>query len=589
MRWHVVVLLILVLPAGALADGWYYPGDTWEENGILYSVEGTDYDTVLLGVDGRLVLLSLDSCKSIGNTEYCYTESAYPSDEEHIKYDAGEKLYAYYLTISSREAGITVSREVDDSSVNLDDEIRVDVTVKNDGGFTVNDLTYTVLVPEGFTVVKGPLAPGGIRFKQASLPIGQQTKFTYTVRAAQFGEYTFTENLTYELDGTTSSVNPGSWAATVDSPLTVATDAPDTLEIDEQGTYEVNITNDENARVHLKAVLLLPEGVEAQNVGGFTQVGRRLSKEADLEKDENVQLSFDFFTPDDVSFPLNLSFSYGTYSSQAVYTESVDVASSLIEPDIRLVPWKGPYRSGTELTGSGVLENTNEKVRFRNVKGLLDSSLWDRPVRFDHESFTPGKTLTEVQKRVTLPEVGAERQETFSFSGSYETPKGTLHTFSTEKSITVVPSTKMIRVTRTITPQAPKPGENITVVVNARNERGTYATIDVHDSYPKELRKAGGLTFAETSLEADVEEKLYQYELAIPEDYPGENLTITTIVRLENGITEETPTTVLLRKEVGVQEAVPREEQAPVREAAGQEERPGFFTRLWRFIAGLLS
>ena len=96
-----VICLCASAYAASSTTGWYYAGETFKIGDVIYSVEGTDYEKVLLGVGGQLFVIRLGDCVQTPTSKYCYEDSAYPSDSKHIKYSAGKELFGYYLSINS--------------------------------------------------------------------------------------------------------------------------------------------------------------------------------------------------------------------------------------------------------------------------------------------------------------------------------------------------------------------------------------------------------------------------------------------------------------------------------------------------------
>jgi len=582
-----ILIAILLVPLAA-ADGWYYSGDTWESGGILYSVDGNDPNTVLIGVDERLLLIPLYSCVELGNSEYCYTKTAYPDDDTHIKYEAGEKLYAFYITVQTFEPEITTTRSViqpDDVKEYAD----VEITIANEGDFRVTNVQYRIAVPAGIKVLQGTKVGSDIVFKENVLAVGQQTKFRYRVLPEQYGSFAFDPNLTYEYEGKQYYIDPKDWTLTLADPIDVELETPKTLEIDELGTASITITNDGDEDIPVKVFLYAPEHAEIVSVDGLNS---EMSSSFELMKDEEEEISFDFYTTGSTTFKWFVNFTSGTYESDEVYSQSVGTAEDYVDAEIRVFPAKGPYYSGFPLNISGILENLNDKVRFKNVKGEMTSDLF-RTIPFKHESIGPTIERTEAEAIITTPNVDETTTYDIKFTGTYESPRGRKYTFSETKSVTIVPFVRSVEIKHEWTPAKPLPGGNVTVTVTAKNVEGTYLTFDAHDKFSNDIVKSGGLSYAEASLERDASQKLYTYKLDIPEGYEKESFTVTTVVLVKDDIlTEETVKEIPLGVPAGTVVAPDVEEETDTVVDADtnvDEKEPGFLGKMWTGVKGVFS
>ena len=75
-----------------------------------------------------------------------------PLDVAHLRYDAGQAVYAAYLELYDVVPDMTVTRSPDQTSLKLGDTATITMTLVNTGGNGFPGLQYAETVPEGFTI-----------------------------------------------------------------------------------------------------------------------------------------------------------------------------------------------------------------------------------------------------------------------------------------------------------------------------------------------------------------------------------------------------------------------------------------------------
>lgn len=570
-------LIILLLAPFALADGWYYPGDTFEANGILHSVEGSNHESVLVGVGAQLHLLRLDECKDIGFTKYCYDDTGYPDDEDHIKYAAGERYFGYHLSITTTAPDIKVTRSIDDSSPELGQRAALSVTFENEGDYDVRDVTFTEDIPEGLRVVSGPGSAQRIDFILPDLGKGKTYTMRYSLEPKRYGSFILDPNVTYRYKQTVKEEELGPVTIDVATPLEIDSAASATIGFDEDGWYEINLSNEGEQPLDYSLSLAVPEGLSPTSETAF---------EGRLEPGEDASHRAEFYGAAGGNHKIRATIESELLGTTIAATDerTVKVLSEGLSPSLLLSSAKSAYAPGAQLTLTSKLANTNAKTRFTNVQGTVESELFASE-RFDISGISPGAERTASQFRFTVPEVNG----TFPIllNGSYKTPRGRMLSFSKRIEMKIARQPDVIELTRTISPQRPVPGENVTITVRAKNAYDRYITLTAHERLG--ARKVAGITYKETSLDAGASEDLYTYQVEAP---GNGSFTVTTFVQAKDeALPQEFTEEIFItepEEHAALEDIDPEEVQAEKDERESKEEM-GFLASVWDFLKGLFD
>ncbi len=241
MRWSLLLLALFLLPGAHAA--WHYAGDTFTQDGVLYSVEGSDHEIVLLGVAGRNYLLRLGECVRNGLFEYCYVDTAYPSEDAHIKFEAGDIYYGYDISIEEVEPDLSVDRDLSEDKPLLNQDVTVTVTIENTGEYRITNIQYEEILPPGL-IGLGSASGGKVSYTKTAISPDEAERFTYRVRPTAYGTYKITPTLRYLSEGATFNATIKAVTITVASPVAVKHGITPTLDLEKIGTYSLNITND---------------------------------------------------------------------------------------------------------------------------------------------------------------------------------------------------------------------------------------------------------------------------------------------------------------------------------------------------------
>jgi uncharacterized repeat protein (TIGR01451 family) len=592
MRYWWFILILITIPAiHADTSGWYYAGDTFKLDDVIYSVEGGfAYDKVLLDVGGKSYLISLNDCVSTVFAKYCYTQTAYPNDDAHIKYQAGKQYYGYYLTINTVKPQVTTTRVLSSTSPKIGDQVQITVTLENKGDITVEDLTYVETIPEGLDLISGPNSDGKqITYVLKSLAPGKTDVFKYYVRPNDYVTKSLLPTFTYTFGGQKFNGTVAPLSFFVVTPLEITSTITPALNLDERGMYVLNITNkDTEYSMDVFVSLQLPEGLRDGLTDFEEGKNRTFTKKLTLKPKEttNLKLAFTGAVSGKFTIPVDVNISIGPAKFKRHYEEIVTAKSDKLVASIKTSSNRATYRPGDRLVFTGILENVNTVTTFKTISGTLRAPGLFPDQTFSHEAFPPQKVLNEAEGTAFMPTVDAPKTFVITLDGEYATPGGEVFTFSAEKSITVNPIKQIVDVTRTVTPA--KPGQNITVTVSLKNIYGQYITYNTHEIYDPALVRASGVTYSEGSLDRDGSKDLYIYQLEIPANYNQSfNLTTEVLVKGEDPV--KFTTNVLLVGMVAPPVLKPVEAVQNMTSSAEPEKKElGFFASIWDFLVHLI-
>jgi len=592
VRPALLFLVLFLLPAAHAT--WYYAGDTFTQDGVLYSVEGSDESLVLLGVSGRTFLVRLGECIRNGLAEYCYVDTAYPDDDDHIKYEAGAVYYGYDLSIGEVAPAITVTRELSTEEPFLNQDVTVTVTLENTGEYRITDIRYDEALPAGVTGV-GTAVSNRVSYTKTALSAGYTDRFTYRVRPVVYGTFTLAPIIRYTSEGVVFNASVSSETIEVASPVDIDRYVTPALGLEEVGTYALNVTNDQGGDVQVQIVIGVPAGVTVTQASGLAKQGSSYTASGDIGDGETLRFSFSFTAggPGSYVIPLAVTTVKDGVTSTLSYNDTVDSTADGIAPSIGISPVKTTYPGGSQATITAVLTNENDEVGFRKAQGAFSSDLFGTKTR-DQGALGAGDDVTLFTERVTLPNVTNQTTYAINLTGSYETVNGQRFTFSTSRQLTVIPLVRAVEITRALSSATIAPGGNVTVTVSAKNVYGTYIAIDAHEKLPVGVENLGGLTYAEVSIDKDATKQLYIYQIGVPADYADDTIALTTVTRVQGESEPQEFTTALDVAGAGSPQELADGDAADagVEEASASEtdtSDDGFFARLWSRMKGWFS
>lgn len=611
VRHASLLLLALLCVSSAYAastTAWYYAGDTFKVGNTIFSVEGTDHERVLLGVGSTLYVINLGECKEQGLSKYCYVQSAYPGDKDHIKYAAGEQYYGYQISVEELAPEITIKRIMSKNNPRLGESVEVEVTLENTGEYSVNYFLYNESMPEG-VLLDGSAARTYTHAKK-TFAVGDTDRFTYRLQATDYVSANLQPRVTYQYGTMKYNLTVPAISFVVDTPYRIDRHITPSLSLGERGTYTINITNkDPDLVLTAKLVVRFPDGI----IPLTSSQGFVIDKENDgvinvtLEPGKNATYALNFTTNigGSLRIPINATITSGSTTFNKYYEDTATIKSDKINPFIRVSTGRTTFKPGEQITASGILQNANAKTIFQSISGTFEAKGLFDAKSFSHDSFGPSRNITEAEAKFITPPVDNSTTFTIALRGRYSTPTGDIIAFETNKSIIVEPIKEYVVLTRTVTPTNATPGGNITVTVNAKNIYNEYLTFSAHETYDPSLVRSSGITFAEVSLERDMSKDLYIYQLTLPENYT-ENINLTTVILVKDEVVPARYSSVIpvsgappvpkddatdgtVQDGGGDHASNSTEETSGGDTAATDKKKLGFFASIWDFLKGLFG
>lgn len=533
VRYLTLLVLLLIIPVvhASIKEDWYYSGDSFKMGGILYSVEGTDYTNVLLGVGDNLYLLQRGECVDKGLNRYCYIKSAYsPYDASHIKFAAGNRFFGYYISIEDNTPQLTISRKLTPSTPKFGEMAEVEVTVENTGEYITNYFTYNETLPRG-------LEGTNPTYLAKTINPGSKFVFTYSFTPSNYSGMSLTPVVNFKYTDKLYNVTVSPLLFTVEQPYTIEKNVTTTLNLGDVGYYYINITNKDQVYPMVGTMAInIPADFYIKEKTNLTQ-GQNNTYYADISLAPNewrvVGLTYGTSYSNSYKIKLNISMTINKIFLPKFTEDTINARTDKLQPTVHLSSVRTKFKPGEEITIIGYLKNINQKTAFNNVQGMLTGPGIFNDTKFSHETFYPNKNLTEVELVAVMPPVSEATTFTISLKGTYLSPSNEVLTFEDKKNIVVEPAKEYVQLTRTITPLNATAGNNITVTVHVKNVYNEYLSFTAHEQYDPDLKFVGGIKFLDVSLNRDEEKDLYTYQLLMP-DHPAVNYSLTTSINVKD-------------------------------------------------------
>ena len=598
MRYFVILLAFILIPAAyaASTSEWHYSGDSFKLGGVLYSVEGTDYNSVILGVGDNLYILSLGECVDKDLSRYCYIKSAYsPYDKDHIKFAGGNRFFGYYISIQDNTPKITITRLLTPSIPKFGEKADVEVTIENTGEYTVNYLSYSELMPNG--LVSASTNP--ITYNTKTLNIGDIQKFTYSFTPINYSSMTLSPVVTFMYADKLYNSTVSPLIFSVDQPFTIVKNVTSTLNLGDVGVYFLNITNKDVSYPMVGTITItIPKELYVNENNGFNVQNITYTADLDLAPKEGTIIGVKYGTSYSNIYKIkaNMSVTINQVVFTKYFEDSINARSDKLVPTVKLSSVRTKFKPGEEITVIGYLKNVNQKTSFANVKGVLLAPGIFNDTKFSHETFYPNKNITEAEVVAIMPQVDNATTFNITLKGTYVSPSNELLSFEDKKTIIVEPAKEYVKLTRIITPTPAVAGSNVTITVHVKNVFNEYLSFTAHEQYDPDLKFIGGIKFVDVSLKRDEEKDLYIYQLDIPKN-ASYNYSITTSLKIKDedypvkfttdlfvsNVTMPNTTSIATNATINTTKLTKNGSQGSSNSTAAQEssENKGFFAKIW--------
>ena len=594
MKKLVILLFTLILipsiTAETLFDGWVGDMETFKAGDHYFYIQYVDLsDSLVFKMDDMGGIMELGECETRDNIKYCFQGVNYPEIE---------------VKIVSLEPDITIERTFSTTTPKLSEQITVTVILKNEGDKR-GSIKYTDPYPLGLRVYGN----ANTKVWEGGLNAGEETTFTYTIKAEDMISYDSTATVLYTFSGNEKTKESSEETIEVQTQFTIEQEiSKKAVDKNEEISYNITITNeDDTDRLTISNLeITLPSQVDLVKFStGLRKDVNKLIFSGTLEKDESKNLGIKIKSSKVGKFTIKTKAAIKL--SDRVYEEEleqeVSVGLSYILPIINITD---SVKSNTQLPiyiavknyGDGEIEDVNIKVEselFSNINRKKD--------------ITGGSTYEVLKKTITAPYLEEDKKHNIKVSGSYLSSSGRTYTFEKSAQVTVKAAEKIIKITRELNKEEFYPGEEIKITVKIKNQKNQIINdIDVSDIFPVELRSSllGDVTAYLEKLEAKEEKKAYSYSLEIPEDYGEDEIEFKTTVNTEVGgeltILKRTDTVKVLKdgeptseeeqEDIVEEEETPEEEINETQEETEEpEEEPkqGFFKRIINWIKNIFK
>lgn len=557
-----LLLLLLLLPAFAFAatekvihNEWHTYHDFFTIGSDYYEVTNTHYvssDNILtktllnynqagfiLSADAPLVddayVVQKESCKRNGLYRYCILNVSLQPTEGARADESGQYHYGTRIKIYEEipdEALLTVTHELDASSLHVGEKTKMTIRVYNKGLKTAMNINLNETVASGFLVTEqsGFDAQYGNKFfvSKPSLAPGDEFIARVWVQVVNPAEGTTLASVV-SYDAPAKKTASATSTISVPIPYVFSYKAAATsVKISVPATMTYTITNKDIIPANISVFFNLPNDMYVTKSLGFSSVTDSSYDGVLLPNEEilfSKTLQTDFTGKSD--YAIDVSFKI----RDEVYTDhragSIAISSGKVTPSIT---------TGTPVALSGKLftyglyaHNDDPTQTFYSINGWVGTDFFNNT--FELKSISPGQDSKLSFMTYTLPQVDQATVYTIKAQGSFLTHSGELSTFSTQKDITILPKNQTLVLLEKVDKTSLKRGETLTITVTAQNLASSgQQQISALSNYDSLLEKTFGDKSAEVYLYGGEKKELYVLKLKVPFDYYKDSFNISTVL-----------------------------------------------------------
>ena len=486
-----VTFLQPVSAASVVYDGWVLVGKTItvaDQEVKLKAAAGDDWEQLLLNTDEGSFIISKADCKKGSYYEYCYTESRYELGVYgEWDYTTLTEIPEIHLVVNDIAPRITVSASTDKSSLAVNEQATITVTVKNEGSLVATNLEYTAVLPDSVLLLRGSdgvsISGSVLTWKGTSVPGNDGKKeFSYTFKVETNENISFTGNLTYEAQDNSYSKSHSQVSITVIESVKVATFSlsKTSASINEQVTLTALITNTDleyEGRIN-SFIITVPKGVDiVEKDSALSGTGKTLSWEGTIPKNGSKSFEVVVKTVKSGTYTFSGVLEAEVYSATGTkwlkqdssHEQTLTVSLSALAPSIEFVLGKSSVDGG-EQTGYRVqLNNPDTKTTYFDIEYTITSDL-NENVSETLTFLAPGTKKLMFSNYFNAPISAEETKYSINFSGKYRTNNYEEFTFRKETTLTISKEVfeQLIELTR-ILPESMQKGSSIEVVLIVRN------------------------------------------------------------------------------------------------------------------------
>ncbi|MBW2971760.1 DUF11 domain-containing protein [Candidatus Woesearchaeota archaeon] len=548
------------------------------------------------------VLVAKEDCADLGDLKYCID-----SVSEGINEETGDPASTMQLRVLQSGPTIEITRSISDDTPNLNEEVTVSATITNSGNERASNVNYEDKYPSSVRVsgAVADLVMNGASWV-GSLNPGESQTISYKLKFSDFITYESTAVASFIFNNKVNKVKSSTKEFEVQKPYRISDSiSSKSVDVGEEITYIVSINNSDSSQD------LRVESFESVLPAGATTSHRSMGLELDdgkvkysgtIEGSGSEELTFRFKSMKVAEGELvtKVTLKVGSKTFQEEFKHKVGIGVSAIMPEITFNPTTvkggGELEIEAKITNNG--DETVSDISLDMTSDIVDPSGWR------HLELEPGKKHYGFNKILSAPAATEEKTYFVKLSGSYQRASGKTMKFEAREELTVLPQEQLVA----LLPKFKVDGKEVNVTLSVKNVAPYKVTaISLIDTIPKGFKALAGDRYIDIDEMAIGEERVaYSYVVEVPATYTKDTFEI---VHIFNGLdkdeekimTEKTSAVSLsgaAADETGSEEAP--EETAEGNETAGNEsgtgtsaeqdeEKPGIFTRMWRWVKGLFS
>jgi len=593
----IFLLMLLVLPivyAAELFNGDVVQGETYEAGDHTFNVKYSLGNAKLVfEVDDLREILELGECAYRDNLKVCFDD---------VELSVMEEVEKLTVSVFDLVPSITITRSFSDTSVVLEEDIEVEVTLTNGGDTVATNVVFTDSYPISLEVRNGE---NNKAVWTGSISPGETESIKYKLRAKSIVEYESVAEVSHIYEGNKITTESDSETIEVSAPYGFEVG----LDKDRAKRNEVVVLNitfenkDENDDLKINSLVIEPSYLlkVKEFSDDLKEDGVKYTYSGSINEESSKSFMIKVYSGRNAEHYIDVStdFRIGSMSLKEDIIKELEVGLSSVYPIINLTLDR--VLAGDILGVAVRLKNDGiEDVSGVNVK--IESDLFNT-VESKDNTITAGASKDVLANKPTAPEVESETTYNIKVIGSY-VEDGQTYAFEKNAKVVVVPTPKVVSMLHELDKEEYNVGEEVNVVVSIENiEDSAFDKVSLIEMLPNEVKSSlKGDILVDTSLAVGEKKEAYSYSFAIPADYQKETLNIRTIVNVKKGDNLYKYDWSKQVKVTGIQDIMEDDiedeaEEQPVddvlednlTEANQEKQKEGFFKKIIDFFIGLFN
>ncbi|MBI4150151.1 hypothetical protein HY488_01975 [Candidatus Woesearchaeota archaeon] len=606
-RWLILGIAILfslsTVSAREIFSGWVVSEEPFTAGDMTFVARYVrETGRLIINTSTDRVLLSKGDCKEREDIQYCFLAVDF---DEHARYEHGKEYAGINLLITLLEPTIQVEREFSTTAPKIMERVTIQGKVKNVGDTNANNLVYADSFPPWILVKYSttPIVGNSVRMVVSYLAPGNERPFRYIIEPRDYKEFDSAATVSYDYVGGSTIIKTDPTYLEVASPVSIKENFSDHVaKVNEMVTYTITIQN-KDLRTDLSVnefAIQIPPGLDVLSfTPNLEKKGNALIFQNMVKKDSKETLTITLSSRQAGKYVVRTlaDFTINNLPIKKELSQKLTVSSTDIVPVLEIEPMQAKegdyYHITATLTNQGEEDIADVDTSISGIKEL--------PLDFNNRAVLRRRTLELYDAELPVPEVNATTTKTIHLDGSYNDSRGRRFSFSTKEEITFLPGPKVLELRHEI-PAFIRPGENITIIIYAKNLRlQPLSGIELATMLPKGTKVKEGDPYGSISLKANEEKEAYRFTLHVFPTYKKDEINIKTIGNAvyDSEFIKVTRQATIVIGEAPLQPPVleeiqpSSEEQQPevqqnISEIPLPQEEQGFFVRLFTLLKRLL-